>query len=60
MMVETKALNSLERGVTAARAGNKLLARLYLLEAVEHSPRSVDCWLWLAYASETPGTETMP
>lgn len=48
------ARNSLEKGIAAAKAGNKLLARLHLLEAAERHPQEITCWLWLAWASDSP------
>ena len=48
------ARNSLEKGIAAAKSGNKLLARLHLLEAAERSPHDPTCWLWLAWAAESP------
>ena len=48
------ARNSLEKGIAAAKAGNKLLARLHLLEAAERHPQEIICWLWLAWASDSP------
>lgn len=48
------ARNSLEKGIDAAKKGNKLLARLHLLEAAERSPQDIACWLWLAWAAESP------
>ncbi len=38
----------LERGISAAKAGNKSLARQRLLRAVEIEPETEACWLWLA------------
>lgn len=48
------ARNSLEKGIAAAKSGNKLLARLHLLEAAERSPQDPTCWMWLAWAAESP------
>lgn len=39
---------ALEQGISAAKAGNKPLARRHLLQAVEAEPQTEACWLWLA------------
>jgi twitching motility two-component system response regulator PilG len=45
---------AMRKGILAAKAGNSILARLHLQEAVELTPDSVDCWLWLAWVAESP------
>jgi twitching motility two-component system response regulator PilG len=55
-MSDTRGLESLERGIETAKAGNKLLARLHLLQAVELAPRDPNCWLWLAWVAESPAS----
>lgn len=55
-MGDTRANDSLERGIETAKAGNKLLARLHLLQAVELAPRDPNCWLWLAWVAESPAS----
>jgi twitching motility two-component system response regulator PilG len=55
-MGDTRGNDSLERGIETAKAGNKLLARLHLLQAVELSPRDPNCWLWLAWVAESPAS----
>lgn len=52
--MESKGRQSLEKGIAAAKSGNKLLARLHLLEAAERAPQDVTCWMWLAWAAESP------
>jgi twitching motility two-component system response regulator PilG len=39
---------ALEQGISAAKTGNKPLARRHLLQAVEAEPQTEACWLWLA------------
>ncbi len=55
-MGDTHAIDSLERGIETAKSGNKLLARLHLLQAVELAPRDPNCWLWLAWVAESPAS----
>ncbi len=55
-MGDTRGTDSLERGIETAKAGNKLLARLHLLQAVELAPRDPNCWLWLAWVAESPAS----
>ena len=55
-MSDNRASDSLLRGIETAKAGNKLLARLHLLQAVELAPRDPNCWLWLAWVSESPAS----
>ena len=55
-MGDTRAIDSLERGIETAKSGNKLLARLHLLQAVELAPRDPNCWLWLAWVAESPAS----
>lgn len=55
-MSDTRGIESLERGIETAKAGNKLLARLHLLQAVELAPRDPNCWLWLAWVAESPAS----
>ncbi len=45
---------TMRKGILAAKAGNSILARLHLQEAVELDPDGVDCWLWLAWVAESP------
>jgi twitching motility two-component system response regulator PilG len=46
--------DALRKGISTAQAGNKLLARLHLLEAAETTPHDPDCWLWLAWVADSP------
>ncbi|MCA9072862.1 MAG: hypothetical protein KDA84_28260, partial [Planctomycetaceae bacterium] len=55
-MGDTRATDSLLRGIETAKSGNKLLARLHLLQAVELAPRDPNCWLWLAWVAESPSS----
>ena len=55
-MGDTRAIDSLTRGIETAKSGNKLLARLHLLQAVELAPRDPNCWLWLAWVAESPAS----
>jgi twitching motility two-component system response regulator PilG len=48
--------DTMRKGILAAKAGNSILARLHLQEAVETDPDSVDCWLWLAWVTESPAS----
>lgn len=57
-MAEKNVADSLERGIQTAQAGNKLLARLHLLQAAELDPNNVNCWLWLAWVAESPAAAT--
>jgi lipoprotein-anchoring transpeptidase ErfK/SrfK/tetratricopeptide (TPR) repeat protein len=42
----------LDRGITAARQGDRSRARRYLEEALARDPKSEDAWLWLAALSQ--------
>ncbi len=53
-MPQDTALVLLQEGIAAAKAGNKALARLLLLEATEQDPHSELGWLWLAGVAESP------
>lgn len=55
-MGDTRATDSLQRGIETAKSGNNLLARLHLLQAVEAEPQNPNCWLWLAWAAESPAS----
>ncbi len=55
-MSDARAADSLNRGIETAKAGNKLLARLHLLQAVELAPCDPNCWLWLAWVAESPAS----
>ncbi len=55
-MGDTRAIDSLKRGIETAKSGNKLLARLHLLQAVELAPNDPNCWLWLAWVAESPAS----
>lgn len=44
----------LTQGITAAKAGDRTLARNLLLNVVETEPSNADAWLWLASISEYP------
>jgi twitching motility two-component system response regulator PilG len=55
-MGDPLATDSLQRGIETAKSGNKLLARLHLLQAVEAAPQDPNCWLWLAWVAESPGS----
>lgn len=46
--------DTLEKGIRAAKAGNRLLGRLHLLRAADTEPNNPNCWLWLAWVAETP------
>ena len=52
-MSTASATNFLQQGITAAKAGNKPLARQYLLQALERYSDSEACWLWLAIVAES-------
>jgi twitching motility two-component system response regulator PilG len=52
-VVREKALDLLEQGIAAAKAGDKARARLILLEATERNPESESAWLWLAGVAES-------
>ena len=42
------------RGIEAAKAGNRTLARRLLTQAIRRNPDSVEAWLWLSSALNTP------
>lgn len=44
----------LQKGIQAARAGNRLLARLHLEKATETEATNPELWLWLSWVAETP------
>ena len=44
----------LQKGIQAARAGNRLLARLHLEKATETDGTNPELWLWLSWVAETP------
>ena len=44
----------LKRGISAAQAGDRPLARTLLVHVTESDPQCVDAWLWLASISEYP------
>lgn len=50
----TDVKKSLDDGIKAAQAGNRVAARAFLLEAVEADQRCELAWLWLASISEYP------
>ncbi len=52
-MSTISAPNVLQQGIDAAKAGNKPLARQYLLQALEKYAGTEACWLWLAVVAET-------
>lgn len=53
--MSTEAGTSLiDKGISEARSGNRLLARLYLERAVESPPFPPTLWLWLAWVAESP------
>jgi twitching motility two-component system response regulator PilG len=45
---------TLKKGITAARNGDRLLARTLLLSVTEAENDNVDAWLWLASISDYP------
>lgn len=53
-VVQERADNFLEQGQSAARAGQRELARRYLQASVDIDPDNVDAWLWLAGVQEDP------
>lgn len=53
-VVQERAKNFLEQGQSAARAGQRELARRYLQAAVDIDPDNVDAWLWLAGVQDDP------
>ena len=53
-MFEAEGSRSLDRGIAAAKAGNKSTARLHLLEAARLLPEESLCWLWLAWVADRP------
>lgn len=44
----------LQKGIQAARAGNRLLARLHLEKATETEATNPELWLWLSWVAESP------
>jgi hypothetical protein len=44
----------LDRGIAAAKAGDKATARRHLTQAVRRDPESVAAWLWLSSVLDTP------
>lgn len=44
----------LDKGIEAARGGNKVLARLHLSQAAESQPQNPKCWAWMAWVAESP------
>ena len=44
----------LQKGVAAAREGNKAQASRLLRKATDHDPRNESAWLWLSSVVETP------
>lgn len=53
-VVQQRAQNFLEQGQSAARAGQRELARRYLQAAVDIDADNVDAWLWLAGVQDDP------
>ncbi len=53
-MTESVAKLLLQKGVAAAKAGNKEVARSFLWEATELDPELKLGWFWLAGVAETP------
>lgn len=53
-VVRERAQNFLDQGQSAARAGQRELARRYLQAAVDIDPDNVDAWLWLAGVQDDP------
>jgi CheY-like chemotaxis protein len=44
----------LQKGIQAARSGNRLLARLHLERATESNLANPELWLWLSWVAESP------
>lgn len=44
----------IDKGIEAAKVGNRLLARMHLEKASEANAGRADLWLWLAWAAESP------
>ena len=44
----------LRKGITAAKAGDKAVARPFLFDAIRLDPQSELAWLWLAWTAESP------
>ena len=44
----------LKIGIDAAKAGNRLLARLNLEQVATATPDNATCWLWLAWTADSP------
>ena len=47
-------LNERERGIAAAKAGKRVLARLHLRRATELDPDDPIAWLWLGWVADSP------
>ena len=45
---------SLQKGIAAAKAGNKKIAAQHLKKAVKEEPHDVNAWLWLSSVVEIP------
>lgn len=44
----------IDKGIDAARSGNRLLARMHLEKSAEIHADRADLWMWLAWAAESP------
>jgi hypothetical protein len=53
-MADPTVTGILQQGIETAKAGNQLLARMHLSQAVELAPNDPNCWLWLAWVADSP------
>ncbi len=54
MSTRTTIRDTLQKGIQAARAGNKTLARRLLLQVTEQDPMQSEAWLWLSGVTDDP------
>ena len=52
--MESNMESSLQKGIAAAKAGDKKTASQYLKKAVTEEPHNVNAWLWLSSVVEIP------
>ncbi len=52
--IKTELSQMLERGIAAAKAGDREMARDLLMRVVERDERNVKAWLWLSEVVDTP------
>lgn len=53
-MPSAQSTELIDKGIDAARSGNRLLARMHLEKSAEIHADRADLWMWLAWAAESP------